>query len=560
MPQLSTSPRASNRTSQRQTLTRRLSLLGIAALVVGTALPVTGTVAGNAVPTSRGSGQHLGSWLVTFKPDVATRDADGAIAAVGATEVGRLDDLGARVVNLPLGNTAAMLRMLAANPRVASIEQDVVVEAALIPNDPRWTKAWGPRLIRAPEAWNITTGNPRITIAVIDTGVDPRHPELRGRMVPGWDFQNGDSSPRDDNGHGTAVANVAAAAGNDGIGMSGMCWKCKVMPIKVLNGNGSGTHSNIAAGIVWAVKHGADVINMSIAGPRPSNIMADAVAYARRKGVIVVAAAGNEGSRKLYYPAAYPGVISVGGSTGADTLYNWSNRGTWVKLAAPGCAYTGKPGPAWSWWCGTSFATPAVAGTAALIKGLRPGMSRTNLEQMLLTSTIRVGGVTKGRIDAARAVRRAAELGASPSPTPTPTPRATPRATPTPTPRPTATPTPRPTATPTPRPTATPTPPPSNRPEYEWDEHLSWDDHQDRRTVYLEGWNFVSVEWWNGVELTVRMTDDEGDEVLGFTDDDGFHDEQFWTESGWYEVTLSQSSDEWTDYHIHVNCPQNESC
>jgi subtilisin family serine protease len=275
---------------------------------------------------------------------------------------------------------------------------------------------------------------------VIDTGVDPRHPELRNRLVPGWDFHNDDPNPRDDNGHGTAVANVAAAAGNDEIGMSGLCWRCKVMPVKVLNANGSGTHSNIAAGIIWAVNHGADVINMSIAGSRPTTVMAEAVAYARRKGVIVIAAAGNEGSRRLYYPAAYPGVISVAASNGADVLYSWSNRGSWVKIAAPGCAFTGKPGPAWSWWCGTSFATPAVAGTAALIKSVRPGMSRWDMERLLMTSTVRISGVTSGRLDAARAVRRAAALGSNNEPSPSPTP--TPGATPTPDPEPTESPTP----------------------------------------------------------------------------------------------------------------------
>jgi subtilisin family serine protease len=417
-------------------LARRVGLLLVAVLVVGAALPITSTFARNGLPSAQGSGQHRGSWLVTFRKGVASDDAGGTLAAAGATEVGRLDDLGTRVVKLPPGNPAAALRRLAADPRVVAVEEDVTAEATLIPNDPRWTKAWGPRVIRAPEAWNVTTGTGKTVIAIIDTGVDPRHPELSGRLVPGWDFQNGDSNPRDDNGHGTAVANVAAAGGNDGIGMAGICWKCKVMPVKVLNANGSGTHSNIAAGIVWAVKNGADIINMSIAGPRASTVMANAVAFARRKGVVVIAAAGNEGSRSLYYPAAYPGVISVAASNGSDVLYSWSNRGSWVKLAAPGCAFTGKPGPAWSWWCGTSFATPAVAGTAALIKSLRPRLSRADLERLLMRSTIDLRGVTKGRIDAARAVRRAAALSSNTQPAPSPTPTPTPDATATPTPIP----------------------------------------------------------------------------------------------------------------------------
>jgi len=539
MPQPSTYSRASQRSRQvppsHRAVTRRLSLLGLAVLVVGAALPVTGTVASTGQPGAQGSGRQRGAWLVTFKSDVVSADADGTLDAAGATEVGRLDDLRTRVVKLPPGNPAAALRRLAADPRVASLEEDVTAEAALIPNDPRWSKEWGPRLIRAPEAWNLTTGNSKVVIAVLDTGVDPRHPELQGRLVPGWDFQNDDSNPRDDNGHGTAVANVAAAGGNDGIGMAGICWKCKVMPVKVLNANGSGAHSNIAAGIIWAANHGADVINMSIAGPRATNVVADAVAFARHKGVIVIAAAGNEGSRKRYFPAAYPGVISVGASNASDVLYSWSNRGDWVKMSAPGCAYTGKPGPAWSIWCGTSFATPAIAGTAALIKSLRPRISRSDLERLLLSSTVTVRGVTKGRIDAARAVRRASAMGTTTTPTPSPTPS------PTPTPKPTAT------------PIATSTPGPSNVPSYEWSNRLTADDHQDRWDVYLAGTNHIALTWWNTDELKIVVTDRDGHEVFETSDDDGFRDRDFWTDPGWYELTVSHDSDQRTDYRLELN-------
>jgi hypothetical protein len=119
-----------------------------------------------------------------------------------------------------------------------------------------------------------------------------------------------------------------------------------------------------------------------------------------------------------FYPAAYPGVISVGATTGSDALYSWSNRGSWVDVSAPGCALTGKPGPAWTWWCGTSFATPVVAGIAALIKSYRPGLTRSQIEQTLLLSTGHVRGISRGRIDAVRALRRAASIaGDAPRPT-----------------------------------------------------------------------------------------------------------------------------------------------
>ena len=262
------------------------------------------------------------------------------------------------------------------------------MQATVIPHDPHWTQAWGPKLVHAPAAWNMTTGKSSTVIAIVDTGVDPRQPDLRGRVLRGWNFVGRNNNPRDDNGHGTAVAGVAAAAANDGVGIAGMCWQCDILPVKVLNANGSGSHSNIAAGIVWATRHGADVINMSLAGPYPSPVVQSAVNFARNHGVVVVAAAGNEGLTRKFYPAAYPGVISVAATSSADRLYSWSNRGTWVKLAAPGCAFTGKPGPRLELVVRHVLCTPVVAGTAALIKSLRPNLSRSAIERMLLNSTV----------------------------------------------------------------------------------------------------------------------------------------------------------------------------
>lgn len=173
------------------------------------------------------------------------------------------------------------------------------------------------------------------------------------------------------------------------------------------------------------------MINLSLAGAYPSTVVGDSIQFARNHGVVVVAAAGNEGSRHKFYPAAFPGVISVGASNNTDRLYSWSNRGTWVKVAAPGCAYTGSTGPIrWTWWCGTSFATPVVAGTAALVRSLRPGLSRSQVEKMLLTSTVNVRGVTQGRIDTFRAVSKANAI-PLPTATPSPTPSATPTSSPT---------------------------------------------------------------------------------------------------------------------------------
>ena len=446
----------------------------IAGIAATLAIPsVTAATASHVNANFRGAGTATNSWLVTFRDGVNDFAALSAVDSTGATDVGDLADINTQVMTLPAGREQQALAALARDPRVASIEQDGTDQAAVVPTDPKWQNAWGPKLVRAPAAWNMSTGKASTIIAIVDTGVDRTQPDLRGRVLKGWDFVNNDANPRDDNGHGTAVAGVAAAAANDGVGIAGMCWHCDILPVKVLNAAGSGARSNIAAGIIWATKHGADVINMSLAGPSPSNVIAAAVAYARNHGVVVVAAAGNEGSSRRFYPAADPGVISVGATNSADHMYSWSNRGSWVKLSAPGCAMTGKPGPAWTWWCGTSFATPVVAGIAALIKSLEPGMSRAAIERTLLSSTVKVRGVTNGRIDAARALRTALNLAAA-SASPSPTPKATSKVTPK--------------ATTTLHPTATPTSSPkSDVNKSSWRDTLNGDKQSWTRTLNVSG-------------------------------------------------------------------------
>ena len=492
-----------SRTRRQERLSRgRLACLFAAAALALPFVQTAGLLANSDTPSFKGSGSVTDALLVTMRSGTSAADAAQILSRVQGREIGSVGEQTTRVVSVPWMLRGMARKALLADPRVASVEDDAVATAAVVPNDPYWPKQWNARRIRATEAWDASRGDAGITIAIIDTGVDGNHPDLRGRMVRGWDFQNDDANPYDDDGHGTAVATTAAAAGNDHVGIAGMCWKCKVMPVKVLNGRGHGTNSNIAAGVVWAVKHGADVINMSIAGLSQTNVLGDAVAYAIRQGVIVVAAAGNDGSSHRTYPAAYPGVISVAATNESDRLYSWSNRGSWVTLAAPGCAYSGRPHARWAWLCGTSLASPIVAGTVALMKSLAPRLGRLRLTQMLTGNTqrVRTTSLANGRLDAARAMRSVLAV--------------VPDADPTPTPKPSSTATPRPTSTPAPTPTPTPRPSdPQSSGQYTWRGTLGADDTWDRETFYIRGRIHVRVTWSGADKLSMYLVNPDGETV-----------------------------------------------
>jgi subtilisin family serine protease len=230
------------------------------------------------------------------------------------------------------------------------------------------------------------------------------------------------------------------------------------MPVKVLGADGTGTMSNLAAGITWATDHGAKVISMSLGGSA-SSTLASAVTYAHNKGAVLVASAGNYGNTSKVYPAAYPEVLGVAGTDSTDQLYSWSTYGSWVALAAPGCNYTTGRNGWYGTFCGTSSAAPALAGIAGLAASLVPSASNSAIEQALKSTAVNVGSVVAyGRVDG-YATLQALAGGSSPSPSPTPT--ASPSPSPTPTDSPSPSPSPTETASPSPSPTETASPSPS---------------------------------------------------------------------------------------------------
>ena len=297
--------------------------------------------------------------------------------------------------------SARSIARLAGLPPQAQAPAPAPAPATVIPTDPGWPQEWGLSQIGAPAAWQVSSGSKPVVIAVIDSGVDPAQPDLQGALVPGADFVDSTGSTADQYGHGTMVAGVIAARPDNGLGGAGICWTCRVMPIKVLGADGSGTSVAIAQGIRYAADNGASVISMSFVLSGPDAGVQSALAYAHSRGVLLIAAAGNSGTDQPTYPAAYPDVVSVAAVDPSGALYPWSTHGTWVTLAAPGCAYTTAMGGGFvSNFCGTSAAAPLVAGLAGLALSAGNG-SAADVEAGLEQTAVPLpGAVGSGRVAA----------------------------------------------------------------------------------------------------------------------------------------------------------------
>ena len=272
--------------------------------------------------------------------------------------------------------------------------------------------------VNAPEVWNSVGGfsgasGAGAVVAVIDTGVDLDHSEFVGRIVSGYDFVGNDSVADDGNGHGTHVAGIIAAA-NDGIGVTGAAYSASIMPVRVLDNNGSGTTADVVAGIRFAADNGADVINLSLGGGGSSQAMADAVQYASELGSVVVMAAGNSGGSSPEYPAAYAlnHGLAVGAVDQNGNLASFSNRSGDIELdyvTAPGVnIYSSIPGNRYASYSGTSMATPVVAAAAATLSAYDSSLSVEAIEDLLtgtasnssLTlSSASLGGSAAGEFD-----------------------------------------------------------------------------------------------------------------------------------------------------------------
>lgn len=275
--------------------------------------------------------------------------------------------------------------------------------------DPLLSRQWGYARLGSERTGPAGKFGAGITVAVIDTGVDASHPELQGRVLEGRDFVASGDGRSDANGHGTHVSGVIAAAADNGEGIAGIAPKVKILPVRVLDKTGWGDDAQVAEGIVWAVDNGADILNLSLGTHDPNPLMRTAVNYAQEKGVLVVAAAGNDGSQgPKSYPAAWERVLAVAATTPMDTVASFSTAGDYVDIAAPGSLVMSTVPGGYAPMSGTSMATPHVTAAAALLmaSGYRAEQAQTRLLETAIDLAPRGTDDRTGRglMDPARAL------------------------------------------------------------------------------------------------------------------------------------------------------------
>lgn len=398
--------------------------------------------------------------LVKFRKGLKAQSEISIHAEVGAEVLSRIDEIHVHRVRGSRGQTAAeLIQEYRKRPDVEYAERNGRVHVHKTPNDPRFPELWGLNNtgqnsgkvdadIDAPEAWDVATGAATVIVADIDTGVDYTHPDLAANIwtnpgeipgngidddgngyiddVHGWDFANNDNDPMDDAGHGTHTAGTIGAVGNNGVGVAGIAWSARILPIKFMDANGEGTFENAAKAILYGAKMGARISNNSYGGGF-SQTIEDAINMANQQGMLVVTSAGNDGvdvdqPSLAQFPcaSAAPNVLCVAATDRLDTRIFFSNYGAKsVDLGAPGvsilstvptgnCAICSPGG--YLALSGTSMASPHVAGAAALVLAHSPSLTSDRLKALLMSSVDLIPDLkdvtaTGGRLNVNRAVR-----------------------------------------------------------------------------------------------------------------------------------------------------------
>jgi subtilisin family serine protease len=407
-------------------------------------LSFAGTTAGAAVTST--SDYVPGEVLIKFAPQADAAAQAAVLRDLGATELASFGSIHATRQRISRYDVAGAIARYRGDARLAYIEPNYLLHADRTPGDPMFSQLWGMQNtgqtggtagadIRATSAWDVTTGASPVLVSVIDTGMDYTHQDLAANVwtnpgeipgnnidddgngfiddVHGWDFVNHDSDPMDDNGHGTHVSGTIGAVGDNGIGVTGVCWHAvQIMPLKFLDGSGSGSTGDAVLAIQYATMMHARILSNSWGGGSFSQTLQQAIQDASDAGILFVAAAGNDAVNNDFtphYPANYdvPLVISVASTDANDSLSTFSCWGpTTVDLGAPGSGILSTlPGNSYGVYSGTSMATPHVSGALALMLSLHPAMTGPSAKVMLLNSVHPISAlmgrtVTGGRLDA----------------------------------------------------------------------------------------------------------------------------------------------------------------
>ena len=401
--------------------------------------------------------------IVKLNPTANASEITNLQSEIGVTQVTKASQLGIDIWQIPSGTVEQTISAYKDDPRFEYIEPDYIITLddvqkpsstqessgkitpqATTPNDPSYSQLWGLNNtgqdggtpdadIDAPEAWDIQKGDPNLVIGVIDTGVDYDHPDLSANIwtnpgeiagdridndrngyiddVRGWDFADNDNNPMDVDGHGTHVAGTIAGKGNNGVGVTGVAWNAKIMPLKFLDDRGDGFTSNAILAINYATAKGVKLTNNSWGGGGHSQALYDAINTAGQQGALFIAAAGNDGTNNDItpaYPASYDlaNIISVASTTRTDGLSSFSNYGaTTVDLGAPGSSiYSTLPNSSYGTKSGTSMASPHVTGAAALLWSQNPTWTAQQVKNKLMQTTDPISAlsgktVTGGRLN-----------------------------------------------------------------------------------------------------------------------------------------------------------------
>jgi len=353
--------------------------------------------------------------LIKFQKDVSKDKQKSILKENDATISSEISQIDVKILKVPAHALERIQENLARKAGVAYVEKDYLLEPAVVPNDPGYSNQWWlSNNLQAEAAWDISQGSSSIPIAILDSGADPTHPDLAGKLILGKNFYNNNDDWTDSCGHGTSVAGTAAAISNNGVGVAGVAWNNPIIPIKITDSNCWGYYSSMIQGIVYAADNGARSANISFHIYNGASLT-DAAKYMHDRGGWVVAAAGNTGKFEDYPENPY--IISVGATKSSDSIAGFSSYGPFVDFSAPGYGiYTTKLGGTYGSVSGTSFSSPMVAGLVSLLASNNPAMSAQQIYDTIKSTALDLGSEGRdnfygwGRIDAAAALGSSAPV------------------------------------------------------------------------------------------------------------------------------------------------------